>query len=174
MPKLNLKVKNRHIDFLKNQLEREDNAKLWRGGVNHDPKVYVGVVDDLKKKFQPLFSIFCLPKKNKLKSLSCAKCQKIIIFGIWKVTPLLKTTSASEFTCFFNHQPHLVQCNKKNISLKAYITAKRPENIYFGGIKDKKLIIYPLKLVWYSWNFYCKFSTSCITITNNFMMIGLY
>ena len=89
MPKLDLKVENRQIEFLKNQLLCGDNAKLCRGGVNHDPKFFVGVVDDLKKKIQPLFSIFCLSKKNKLKSLSCAKCQKIINFGIWKVTPLL-------------------------------------------------------------------------------------
>ena len=88
MPKLDLKVKNRQIEFFKNQLLFRDNANLCRGGVNHDPKFFVGVVDDLQKKFQPLFSIFCLPKK-KLKSLSCAKCEKILIFGIWKVTPLL-------------------------------------------------------------------------------------
>ena len=55
MPKLDLKVKNRQIKFLKNQLLRGDNAKLCRGGVNHDPKVVVGVVDDLKKKFSPIF-----------------------------------------------------------------------------------------------------------------------
>ena len=63
MPKLEFKVKNLQIEFMKNQLLRGDEAKLYKGGVNHDPKVFVGVVDDLKKKFQPLFSIFCLPKK---------------------------------------------------------------------------------------------------------------
>ena len=89
MPKLDFKVKNRQIKFLKNQLLHRDNAKLCRGGVNHDPKNFVGVVDDLQKKIQPLFSIFCSPKKKKLKSQSCAKCHKIINFGIWKVTPLL-------------------------------------------------------------------------------------
>ena len=64
MPKLDFKVKKRHSEFLKNQLLRGDNAKLCRGQVNHDPKAVVGVVDDLKKKFQPLLSIFCLPNKN--------------------------------------------------------------------------------------------------------------
>ena len=64
MPKLDLKVENRQIEFLKNQLLCGDNAKLCRGGVNHDPKFFVGVVDDLKKKIQPLFSIFLLAKKK--------------------------------------------------------------------------------------------------------------
>ena len=63
MPKLDLKVKNRQIEFLKNQLLCGDNAKLCRGGVNHDPKFFVGVVDDHQKKFQPLFNNFCLPNK---------------------------------------------------------------------------------------------------------------
>ena len=39
MPKLDLKVENRQIEFLKNQLLCGDNAKLCRGGVNHDPKI---------------------------------------------------------------------------------------------------------------------------------------
>ena len=47
MPKIDLKVKNREIEFLKNQLLCGDKAKLCRGGVNHDPKLFVGVVDDL-------------------------------------------------------------------------------------------------------------------------------
>ena len=64
MPKLDLKVDNRRIEFLKNQLLCGDNAKLCRGGVNHDPKFFVGVVDDLRKKFQPLFSIFACQKKK--------------------------------------------------------------------------------------------------------------
>ena len=62
MPKLD-KIKIWHNEFLKNQLLHGDKAKLCKGGVNHDPKTFVGVVDDLQKKFQPLFSIFCLPKK---------------------------------------------------------------------------------------------------------------
>ena len=49
MPKLDLKVKNLQIEFLKNQLLCGDNAKLCKGGVNHDPKNFSGVVDDLKK-----------------------------------------------------------------------------------------------------------------------------
>ena len=63
MPKLDSKVDNRRGEFLKNQLLHGDNAKLCRGGVNHDPKFSVGVVGDLQKKFQPLFSSFYLPKK---------------------------------------------------------------------------------------------------------------
>ena len=39
------------------------NANICRGRVNHDPKVVLGVIDDLYKKFQPLFNVFCLPKK---------------------------------------------------------------------------------------------------------------
>ena len=65
MPKLDSKVENRQVEFFKNQLLRGNNAKLCREGVNHDPQVFVWVVDDLQKKFQPLFSIFCLPKKIK-------------------------------------------------------------------------------------------------------------
>ena len=87
MPKLDSKVENRQGEFLKNQYLRGDNAQLCKGGGNQDPQFFVGVVDDLQKKFQPLFSISCLPKKNKERSLSCIKCRKIIIFGIWKVTP---------------------------------------------------------------------------------------
>ena len=87
MPKLDFKVKNRQIKFLKNQLLRRDNAKLCRGGVNHDPKNFVGVVDDLQKKFQPLFSIFCLPKKINKNRYHVQNVKKIVIFGIWKVTP---------------------------------------------------------------------------------------
>ena len=49
MPKLEFKVKNLQIEFLKNQLLRGDKAKLCKGGVNHDPKVFVGVVDNLQK-----------------------------------------------------------------------------------------------------------------------------
>ena len=139
MPKLDLKVENRQIEFLKNQLLCGDNAKLCRGGVNHDPKFFVGVVDDLQKKFQPLFSIFCLPKKITIGY----KMSKNPNF--WH---LEGNTSPVNHLCFrvhmfFNHQSHLAQCIKKNISLQAYINAKRPKNIYFGGIKDKKLIIYP-------------------------------
>ena len=63
MPKLESKFKKRHIEFSKIQLLHGDNAKLCRGGVNPDPKVVVGVVDDLQKKSQPLFSSFCLTKK---------------------------------------------------------------------------------------------------------------
>ena len=63
MPKLDSKIDNRRGDFLKNQLLRRDNAKLCREGVNHDPKAFVGVIDDLQKKSQPRFSIFSLPKK---------------------------------------------------------------------------------------------------------------
>ena len=74
MPKIDLKVENRQIKFLKNQFLCGKNAKLCRGGVNHDPKFFVGIVGDLQKKIQLLFSILCLPKKNKLKSLLCAKC----------------------------------------------------------------------------------------------------
>ena len=64
MPKLDVKFKNWYINFLKNQLLRGDKAKLCRGRVNHDPKVVVRVIDDLKKKFQPLFSIFACQIKN--------------------------------------------------------------------------------------------------------------
>ena len=111
MPKLDSKIDNRRGDFLKNQLLRGDNAKLCREGVNHDPQVFVWVVEDLQKKFQPLFSIFLPAKKNKERSLSCVKCRKIIIFGIWKVTPRFwhkQTTCASQLTCFFDHQSYLV------------------------------------------------------------------
>ena len=63
MPKLDLKVENRQIEFLKNQLLCGDNAKLCRGGVNHDPKFFVGVVDDLQKKFSPCLAFFARQKK---------------------------------------------------------------------------------------------------------------
>ena len=68
MPKLDLKVENWQIEFLKNQLLCGDNAKLCREGVNHDPKFFVGVVDDLQKKIQPLFSIFACQVQNVKKS----------------------------------------------------------------------------------------------------------
>ena len=51
MPKLDSKVENWQGEFLKNQFLRGDNAKLCWGGVNHDPQVFVGVVNDLQKKF---------------------------------------------------------------------------------------------------------------------------
>ena len=70
MPKLDFKVESRQLKILKNQLLQEDNAKLCKGGGNHDPQFFVGVVDDLQKKFQPLFSISCLPKK-KIKNDRC-------------------------------------------------------------------------------------------------------
>ena len=63
MPKLDFKVKKRHIEFLKNQLLRGDNAKLCKGRVNHDPKVVVGVVDDLKKNFSPYLAFFACQKQ---------------------------------------------------------------------------------------------------------------
>ena len=64
-PKLDFKVKKRHIEFGKNQLLHKFNAKLCKGRVNHDPKTVVGVVDDHQKKFQPLFIISCFSKKTK-------------------------------------------------------------------------------------------------------------
>ena len=63
-PKLDFKVKKRHIEFGKNQLLHKFNAKLCKGRVNHDPKTVVGVVDDHQKKFQPLLIIPCFSKKN--------------------------------------------------------------------------------------------------------------
>ena len=58
MPKLESKFKKRHIEFSKIQLLHGDNAKLCRGGVNPDPKVVVGVVDDLQKNLSPCLAVF--------------------------------------------------------------------------------------------------------------------
>ena len=63
MPKLDVKVENRQIEFLKNQLLCGDNAKFCRGGVNHDPKIFAEVVDDLKKKNSPWLAFFAHQKK---------------------------------------------------------------------------------------------------------------
>ena len=51
MPKLDSKVENRQGEFLKNQYLRGDNAQLCKGGGNQDPQFFVGVVDDLQKKY---------------------------------------------------------------------------------------------------------------------------
>ena len=58
MLKLESKVKKRHFEFSLIHLLHGDNAKLCRGGVNHDPIVVVGVVDDLKKDFSPCLAVF--------------------------------------------------------------------------------------------------------------------
>ena len=89
MPKLSLKVKNWQIKFVKNQLICGDNAKLCRGGVIHDSEIFIGVVDDLQKKFQPLFSIFCLPKKINWNRyhVQNVKKSKILASGGWHLSP---------------------------------------------------------------------------------------
>ena len=61
--KIKVKIQKTTYQIFKNSTFTWANAKLCRGGVNPDPKVVVGVVDDLQKKFQPLFSSFCLTKK---------------------------------------------------------------------------------------------------------------
>ena len=51
-------------------------------------KFFVGVVDDLQKKIQPLFSIFLLAKKKIEIAIMC-KMSKNHKFGILKETTLL-------------------------------------------------------------------------------------
>ena len=63
MPKLDFKVESRQLKILKNQLLQEDNAKLCKGGGNHDPQFFVGVI--FKKNFSPYLAFLAFQKKIK-------------------------------------------------------------------------------------------------------------
>ena len=141
MPKLDLKVKNWQIEFLKNQLLCGDNAKLCRGGVNHDPNFLLGSLMISKKKFSPCLAFFCSPKKNKLKSLSCAKCQKIINLASWRKQLSCKppVLQSSHVFLIINHIWSGVT-RKISVS-RLMLVSKRPENRYFWGTKGNKTII---------------------------------
>ena len=82
MPKLDFKLKKRHVEFCKNQLLYTFNAKFCMGRVNHGLKNVVGVADDHQKKFQPFLSISWFSKK------------------IIKTAKLVKKTENQDFSFF--------------------------------------------------------------------------
>ena len=79
-----------------------------------------------KKNFSPCLAFFACQKKLIKIAIMCKRSKNR---NFWHLEGNTSPVNYLRFIVhmFFNRQSHLVQCNKKNISLKAYINAQKAQ-----------------------------------------------